>query len=147
MASAFAYDQEPIDIEDGLTNNIRFHISKQGEERLSNEYKNMVKAQKELSEEKVYQDVQVAMKGLAKAKPVEPFKEKVKEFAVSDEKAELLEKWNDFGAQFREGMHKESDTGDIVMDNEYVDKASDSFDLLEHKVIQLNQSKWGDEAR
>lgn len=91
-------------------------------------------------------DFQAKLKDMLKAKVVEEFKDTAKEFATSPEKDELLERYNDFGSQFRLGMHKE-ENGDVIIENEYIDKASDSWDKLENYAIRLNQSEWGDKGR
>lgn len=69
-----------------------------------------------------------------------------KKFASSQDASDLFDKYSDFGYKLRTGIHKESE-GDVILENENIDMASDSFDDLEKFVYKLNSSKWGDDVR
>lgn len=81
------------------------------------------------------------------SKAFDEVKDLGKKFASSQDASDLFDKYTDFGYKLRTGISKDSDTGDVTLENENIDMASDSFDELEKFAYKLNSSKWGDEAR
>lgn len=63
----------------------------------------------------------------------------------SNDRAKLVDKWNDFADEFRMGLSKDED-GNVILDNKRIDSASDDFDKLEAYGRELAKSKWGDKV-
>lgn len=92
------------------------------------------------SMKKIWKDVDE----LKKADFVKDYKESGVEFTKSPEGQKTIQKWNDFGAEIRKGLSKESD-GSIKLKNSQIDKASVKFDEFVDYLDELEDTKWGED--
>lgn len=73
------------ELQDSLTNNIKFSISKSGEERIIERYKNMQKYSAKHDKDKYNVKFKAALKEMVASESFDPIKAKAKEFVSSQD--------------------------------------------------------------
>lgn len=120
-------------IQEDAVSQIRFHISDQGMEKVGARVKRLEEVEADMYEnDQSYKNMLAALEKLRASEPVGRLKAQAGQFIASEDGKKLGQKYRKFAVDFRTSIKKDAN-GDIVIDNQDIEKVSDDFkDLTDY---------------